>query len=949
MRPTEDLLEDLGRQRVKLWLDGEVLRVSAPKDALTPSLRSELADHKPRILELLKRASQSPAFASDAFPRVPRDQPISLAPGQERLWSLAELHPNSCVYNISSAYRIDGQLDPVALEQGLRAIQRRHEILRTTFSVLRGQPRQEISATASVALPQTDLSTLPPDQRAFRLQEWLTWEITQPFDLTTAPLWRCRLLRLRPQEHVLSVVMHHIVFDGASKEVFFGELGRHYRNLVEDGTTDSSSAMELPLQFADIAAHQRAWLKGDVAARQADYWREQFAGSVDELQLPTDHARPAAPPFQGGAQPFTLPDPLAERLASLGRREEASLYITLLAAYEALLHRYTGQEDLVLCSPAACRDDRRLEGLIGFLNNVVALRTSLADNPTFRALLGRVRRVVLGAAGHQNLPFQTVSELPNLGRTPLTRGLFSYRNLSGWDFELPGLAVSVVDVRKREADFDLALYIEERSGSINGVLEYNADLFDHTTIVGLLRNFEVVLEAIVDDPDIRLDQLPRFGAGPADVEALLHQHPKIDEAVVVACADQPNAKTVAYLVLNEHDVPSLREIREHLESHLPAYLVPSGLVPLDVMPLRGDGVVDNAALPPPPLASAMSSTYVAPRTSLEKQIAEIWARVLWLDRTIGTHDNFLDLGGHSLLSVQVVAEIEQLLGRKLPVRALAQMGTIASLVQALEQEETPTTSSRTPDTQERLGHGQLSAEIYHGLHAHVATWAGKRISGGALIVGLNPEGSKQALFWSLQRYGELTQLAKYLGPDQPVYGLRSGNRVMDKTQANVNALADHYAEEIPSIQREGPYLIGGNCQAAEIGFQVAKHLLRRGHEITLLCMLEKFVPETYPGRVAMFFGNDSDRHPNLFFDRPERGWRKYYSGEISAEWIPGGHSQFFHEPNIQVLAQKVATAIEDAGAARDVEDDARSRGYFQLLPDSAYRAGLTARGESRSY
>lgn len=923
MRSTEELLEDLSSRQVKLWIDGDKLRANAPSAVLTASLRSELADHKPRILQILRGEDSSSAQV--ALVPTPREEFTPLSCAQERLWSLAELRPGSCVYNSSTALRLEGPLDTAALEESLRQLQRRHEILRTGIRLRDGKPFQEISPEASIELPLTDLSTFEHQRQEFQVGEVLESEIKQPFDLAVAPLWRCRLLRLGPEHHVLSVVTHHIVFDGFSQRVLLAELGQHYRRCTTG--RDLAELPDLPLQYADFALHQRGWLEGEDAARQLDYWRGQLAGSLSELQLPTDHPRPAAPPFRGSSQPFVLSDALAERLASVSRQEQVSLYISLLAGFQALLHRYSGQEDLVVCSPAACRDDQRLEALIGYFNNVVALRTNLGDNPTLRELLTRVREVVLGASAHQNLPFQNVSALSDLVRTPLTRGLFSFRNVSGQDFASDGLEVSEIDVRKQEADFDIALYMEEREGRLNGVLEYNADLFDPASIERLVRNFEVVLLALADTPDARLDQLPRFGREPGEVEALLRGYPKIDDACVV--------DRVAYLVLNEHEVPSLEEVREYLQTELPDYRVPRSLVTLDLIPLRSDGSVDVAALPPTALAAPRSSS-TPPRTPLETQIAEIWKRVLWLDAEVGIHDDFVDLGGHSLLSVQLVGEIEELLGRRVPVHALAKLGTIAGFVEALEREPSPDVSSPNLESREP---GRLPADIYYGLHAYVATWEGKRASDESLLVGLHTEGRQQALYWCLQRHGELAQLAKYLGPDQPVYGMRSGNKVMEKTQENASLLAEHYIGEILSLQPEGPYLIGGNCQAGQIAFQVAKRLLERGHEVTLLFLLDRFVAEPYPGRVAIFFGADSNRNAKLYYRQPERGWRKYYSGVIVSGEVRGAHSQFFREPNVQALAHTIRTAIEGAQKA---EPETFERGGLQLLGDSAYSARLSA-------
>ncbi len=396
--------------------------------------------------------------------------------------------------------------------------------------------------------------------------------------------------------------------------------------------------------------------------------------------------------------------------------------------------------------------------------------------------------------------------------------------------------------------------------------------------------------------------------------------------------DAHRGRLNAYLVLNEHDVPSLDTIRAHAAKVMPAFRVPAAFIPVDEMPLLPDGSVDRAALPPPATdRSRLGTDYVAPRTPLEQSLADIWKKVLWLDHDVGINDRFRDLGGHSLLSVQLVVEIEKTLARPVPARALATLDTVAGLAAALEQGD-----AAPGDAQALAGSSVLPQDIYHGLRSHTASWEGKRASADSVMVGLNTEGARQALFWCLQRYQELTQLAKYLGPEQPVYGMRSGNRVMVKTQDNIDLLARHYVGEILAVQPQGPYLIGGNCQAALIAFQVASQLRQLGHEITLLVMQEKFAPFPYDGPVALLFGDHSDYNPLRYFRQPERGWHKYYTGPVAFSEIQGGHGQFFREPNVQVLTSTIKKYV-----------DAAQAGTFDFGPRSHSRratAGLAARG-----
>jgi acyl carrier protein len=944
MSSLSEFLGKLASMEIKLWADGGKLRCSGPDHLMTPELESEVSARKSELLAFLERANRPEDSAGNDLVRVQRGVEIPLSHGQERLWLLSEMESVESAYNTFAIFRLAGDLDVWALEQSVDLLQRRHEILRTTFPSDNGRPRQLISPANPWILPRADIATdlrqLPPERREPEIRRLLQSEVQQPFDLKAGPLWRARLLRLGEKEHVLSFTMHHIIFDGGSKVVFLRELALFYEAFSAGKIVEIS---EMPIQYADFACWQRKRLQGEVLKSQFSYWKKQLDGA-SELRLPTDHPKSPAATFRGGNRAFELPDTLAEALAGLSRREQASLFNTLLAALCALLHRYTDQDDLVVCSPFACRDRAELQGLIGYFNNIIVLRADLSADPSFRELIGRVRRAALEASENQNLPFQRLAELPHLARTPLTRGMFSFQDTSSRTLDLPGIVATSIDIRKEAADFDLAMYMESVGGSLSGVLEYNADVFDDQTISRMLQNFQTVLENVTADPDQRLSSLPRMGKELSEIEALLTSHAKIDKAVVVPL--QHHLASVAYLVLNEYDVPSLEEIRAFTRAQLPDYLVPNAFVPLDEIPLAADGSVDRSALLLPVIARGRpENAYVAPRTALERKLAEIWRKVLWLDQDVGIHDRFLDLGGHSLLSVQLAIELEKELHRTLPVKALSQLSTIAELAGILEQEE------ESSPTAQSLGGGaygpallQHSPEIYNGLRAFTAAWQGQRATPESVMVGLNTNGSKQALFWCLQRYQELTQLAKYLGPDQPTYGMRSGNRVMVKNQENIKALAAHYVGEILAVQPKGPFLVGGNCQAAQIAFQIAGQLTDLGHEITLLCLQEKFIPQHYSGRVALLFGSESKFNPYLWFRRPEFGWKKFYTGEFSVNIVSGAHGQFFREPNIQVLVDALRRRIEEAQREPAQSAPARTEDDFQRLPEAAYQAKLTARG-----
>ena len=420
-----------------------------------------------------------------------------------------------------------------------------------------------------------------------------------------------------------------------------------------------------------------------------------------------------------------------------------------------------------------------------------------------------------------------------------------------------------------------------------------------------------------------------------EIESVLTQHPHVKESIVLATQKIPDDKfLVAYIVPTQEQVPSLEELRSFLKQKLPHYMIPSALVPIEAIPLTPNGKVDRLALAKLNIGRQTSArNYVAPRNSTEKKLVEIWSKVLWLEQKIGIHDNFFDLGGHSLLSVRLIAEIEKEFNQKVPLTALFKLGTITELANIIDQETENNLNLET------CKHPDLSQEIYDKLLAYTAGWQGKRVRPNSLIIGMNTTGTKQPLFWCLQGYRELFQLAKYMGEDQPVYGMRSGHLIMEHTPENIQALAANYVSEILAIQSDYPYLLGGNCQSAWIIFEVAQQLINKGKTITLLCQMEQFVTQSYPGRVALLFGRESRFNPYQKFCTPELGYRKFYSGGCSVNIISGGHGHFFKEPNIQVLAETLSIEIEKAKLESvDFEQDIKQ---YQILPSQAYQAQIT--------
>jgi len=331
--------------------------------------------------------------------------PTSFA--QQRLWFFDELERASSVYNIPSAFRLTGPLNVAALEQSLNEIVRRHETLRTTFAVEDGQPMQVIAPALAVTLGVVNLRELGKIEREAEARRLAAEEAQRPFDLAHGLLVRLSLLRLDEEDHVLLLTMHHVVSDGWSMEVFFRELSVLYEAF---SARKPSPLPELPIQYADFAVWQREWLRGEVLQAQLFYWRKQLDGAPAVINLPSDRHRPALQSYRGERQSFELSKELTHGLKALSRKEDVTLFMALLAGFQTLLHRYTGQDDIAVGSPIANRNRAEIEGLIGFFVNTLVLRTDLSGNPSFQELLRRIREVALAAYAHQDLPFEKLVE-----------------------------------------------------------------------------------------------------------------------------------------------------------------------------------------------------------------------------------------------------------------------------------------------------------------------------------------------------------------------------------------------------------------------------------------------------------------------------------------------------------------------------------------------------------
>jgi non-ribosomal peptide synthetase component F/NRPS condensation-like uncharacterized protein len=461
---------------------------------------------------LARKYSQLDPEAQPIVPLAHRNQiPLSFA--QQRLWFLEQLVADNVSYNISRPFRLRGWLDSAALERSLQEIVSRHEILRTTFMLVDSQPVQTITPSQTLKMPVIDLEALLEARREPEALERIITEARRPFDLVQGPLFRVLLFRFNESEHVLLLTIHHIVFDAWSEGVFLRELIALYNSFA---LHVPSPLVPLPIQYADFAVWQRDWLQGEVLAEQIAYWQKQLHGAK-ELELPTDYPRPALYSSHGALVKFQFSRSVAEQLLALSRREGVTLFMMLLAAFQTLLYRYSGEKDVLVGTDIANRVYTETEALIGFFVNILVLRTNFSENPRFCDLLQQVREMVLGAYAHQDLPFEKLVNALQLERTfnqiPLVRVLFVLQNTPMPALAMQGLAIEPMELEIRTTNFDLALFISEgRDGGLQGAVNYNTDIFAASTIMQLLSRFEVLLQDVVAHPDARVDALEIYTA-----------------------------------------------------------------------------------------------------------------------------------------------------------------------------------------------------------------------------------------------------------------------------------------------------------------------------------------------------------------------------------------------------------------------------------------------------
>ena len=660
---------------------------------------------------------------------VSRDMlPLSFA--QERLWFRQAIEPNmGLAYNIPLGLKIVGELNSFLLEESLREIGQRHEVLRTSFDFKEKNPYQIIHPKNSFELSKINLQLYPELEREKKAMELIKEDIERAFDLTEAPFFRGTLFQLDKSEYILLLTVHHIVVDAWSKGVLFEELATLYEAFSQG---KPSPLPELSIQYADYTVWQRQWLKGEFKTELSNYWQEQLGNNLSILKLPYDYSKSTVVNSNSGYYKQLLPQKLTQALKNLSRREGVTLFATLLTAFKVLLYRYTEQNDIFVCSPIANRNRKEIKGLIGYFVNLLILRTEFESNCSFKELLAKVRRVASGGYAHQDLPIQ---EVINSSSTPVSQVMFALQNTAIHTLELPSLTVENLDLDSGKADFDLYLHLIKQEDTLAAVFKYNSDLWEEASIVKMMAHYQTILGNIVSDVECNLDTL---------------------------------------LPLSATEQEELSRKREQN------------------------------------LLASNKKTYIPPQNPIELKLAKIWSELLDIE-SVGVEDNFFEIGGQSLLAVNLFTKIEQEFGKTLPLNSLFQAPTIKQLAQILQESE-------------------------------LLSWSS--------LVPIQPNGTKPPFFCIHGQQGNVLNLRKlshYLGSDQPFYGLQAKGLDGKETPSNsIAEMATRYIQEIRTIQPHGAYFLGGNSMGGTIALEMAQQLEAQGEEVALLVMFDSFNKNAFP-------------------------------------------------------------------------------------------------------
>lgn len=835
-----------------------------------------------------------------AIQPVSRQEQLLLSFQQERLWRLEQIYPDTSVYNLLHIIHFYGSLNLRVLEKSLQEIIQRHEVLRTGFVSVKGVPFQTIGSNNFVRLSIVDLTGIPLQQREQEARRLALEEAQKPFNLTQKGLWRFQLLRLSENEHWLIRIVHHIIFDGWSHNVFMRELVIIYEALSSGKSSPFSDSMPL-LQYVDFAYTQRKWPQQPGFATQLDYWKQQLSGKISSLELPTDNSHSlSVSTYQGDCQSLVFSTALTKAIKTLSYQRGVSLFVTLLTAFKVLLYAYTKQADMIVCSPVAGRHRPETKKLIGYFNNVVLIRTNLADNPNFCQLLNQVSQLASNAYANQDVPLQKLVELPNLANTVLTRAMFTLQNIPNPTFNLENLKITSEYIQRPIANFDLALSMEEKGEQLSGVLQYKTAFFNRGTIKAILEDFQALLESIVVNPEQSLSSLSSLITG------------------------DDNKKISSNQDKNSEPAPTLCSVSDNINS----------------------------------------CTYQPPRDSLELQVTQILQKVLGCDRPIGIHDNLLSLGVSSLSIALIAEKIQGVFQTDLPLTAIFQNLTIEKVSKLLRESSSFSSTSPLIPIQPNgskpplflcegvgiyynlipyLGKDQplyalMRDESTTSLHFNcveaIATYylqhvkkiqpEGPYFLGGLCFGGLVAFEMAQQIYSKGEEVGMLLLVDTPAGPN--VYKLKPTPLRMLGHLSNLLQFGLPYLRKKLANKR-GKYLRSNHNSCGTISLSSSGRIANTNQAFRESAnrIAEAYQCQSYPGSVTLFTLSkrsamtDGLFDPALGYIEPLLGWGSIVKGEIDVHYFEGEHTSILREPYIKPLGQRLRVCLEKAQSMKLVK------------------------------
>jgi len=880
-KAAQDLLNELADKDIQIWKDAEKLRVNASKGSMTPGLQQQIRRLKPELLALLEKDELLPISKA----------PLP-SPQQESLWSLVQLNPESSQWNIPLCYQIKGALDPLKVRLSLQSLQQRHEILRYRWES-QEKPQIALLHPDDLSIEEKDFSHLTVTEALLRAQQ-----TAQEFLLQKIPLeqrsWQSWIGKITSQDWLLVISFHHLIFDGPSKDLFMQAFERAYDN--------SNPPAQRHLQYEAFGIWQQRQQETQSLKQSLIYWQAQIKGLYQAQHLPLAH-RPEHNAAVGAGRNVNhkLSHQLIRAVEKAAPEFRCTPFMWCLNVLLVLLHCHTGQINNLVCIPVSGRQDKRFNDLIGYCNQQVLIRHNLQPEQTFKQSLLQLRDTVLEAFAQTTVPFHQISRLPELENIPLNRVLFSFREQQTDIQTISGLTFKPFVPEQQRADFRLAFYLQPMNGAYQFRVRYDTAWFTEKQINQLIEDYEKTLQhslQLTDDP------LSSFPVRSTSVEALKLALSYASDILSSAVLMTKNGPWV-WIKVNPANPPDLQHLMQELSQQLPAYLLPTEIRITDRLPQKADGSIDFSGFSQ---AQRLSRKPMAAETPLQQFLLDIWSQVLWAPDGMGIDDHFQDLGGHSLLAVRLIQNMETALGKTLPLQARSRLTTVRELSRLLEQSD-PLSDPIPPQIKTLLQQSGLNTSIYLGILAHFSTWPGQRLSAQSLITRLHDNNARTALFWCFQAEREFKALAQALGTSQTLYGMRSGHLVMEKSLANIQALARYYALEMLSHPHQAR-ILGGNCQAAKIAIRIAKSLQQHNQTVQLLILQEQFIPLPYDGPVCLLFGQCSEFNPHAYFDSPEDAWRYFYTGPVITLPLSGQHGEFFEEPSLSLLARHIKQQIQ---------------------------------------